>query len=57
MNSEFVQHLIRRFTPAELVEFLDIQMEQLIDKFEEKIMDVHYEEVAEEIGFEFDGTD
>lgn len=49
---EFDLKLIQHFTAAELVDFLDIDMETLLSRFEPEINE-HLEELCEEIGYEY----
>lgn len=48
---EFDAKLIQHFTAAELVEFLGLDIEVLLDRLEPEINE-RYEELCEEIGFE-----
>lgn len=48
---EFDAKLTQHFTASELVEFLDISIEMVLDRFDDEIND-RFEELCEEIGFE-----
>jgi len=50
---EFEQALLRHFTAAELVDFLNIETETVLDRFIDEIYD-HFDELAEEVGYESD---
>lgn len=53
---EFDQKLIQHFTAAELVEFLDLDVSVLLDRLEPEI-EHHFDELCEEIGYEYDPDD
>lgn len=50
MNEEYRKILADYFTASELVDFLDIDVREIIDLFEDKIMD-NKEDVDEIIGY------
>lgn len=48
---EFDAKLIQHFTASELVEFLDISIETVLDRFDDEIND-RFEDLCEEIGYD-----
>lgn len=49
---EFIYVLKRHFTAAELVEFLDVDVDYVIEALQEDIF-CNYEQLCEEIGYEY----
>lgn len=49
---EFERMVVRHFTAAELVDFLDISTEAILERFDDMI-DKSYDELCEEIGWEY----
>lgn len=47
---------MRHFTAAELVDFLDISTEAILDRFDD-VVDKAYDELCEEIGWEYGDDD
>lgn len=54
MYGEFFKRVRQHFTPAELVDFLDISFNDVWDNFQTTIMD-HYTELVDEVCFTIDG--
>ncbi len=50
-DSEFELVLCRHFTSEELVQYLEIPVDTILDRFEDEIFD-KYEELCWEIGYE-----
>jgi hypothetical protein len=48
---EFERMVMRHFTAGELVDFLDISIESVLDRFDDMV-DKAYNELCEEIGLE-----
>jgi hypothetical protein len=51
MDEYFEERLRKYFTPAELVEFLNISMDVIFDKLADRIMD-NYQDLVDEICFD-----
>lgn len=56
MDKEFVERLRQHYKPAELAEFLELTMDEMIEAFEEQIMD-NYADLVDEILFDLDMED
>jgi hypothetical protein len=48
---EFDAKLIQHFTASELVEFLDISIDTVLDRFDDEIND-RFDDLCEEIGYD-----
>lgn len=54
--TEFEIAVSKYFTASELVEFLDLDIELLFERFEDQILE-RFDEICEEIGIEPDDVD
>lgn len=56
LSADFKEAIVDWFTPEELVEFLNIRIEDIIEVFEDEILD-NFDELAEEIRWQEANTE